>query len=250
MSNRVISKEYESAKEILKFTDYVAMPVTIDASAVDEVAGKKIMKAGTPLGASSGSILLDGAKAINKLTTAIAGSVTTGSAGVDEIKWTAVTPGVDGGKVKITFVEGSATEITTVAVTTSGEHEIITVTLAKPSDDVTASVADVIAAVKNHEPVSEENAAGGLVVGVPGDGVTPTTTIATLANAAELTGGADATVAGSEGILLKDVDVTDGDREGAMVIYGYIDVSKIDETIPIPGDEGLAKQLPKITFLK
>lgn len=50
--------------------------------------------------------------------------------------------------------------------------------------------------------------------------------------------------AGAEGVLLYDVDVTDGDREGAMVIYGYINVDKI------PAEPVAEVDLPKITFLK
>lgn len=49
---------------------------------------------------------------------------------------------------------------------------------------------------------------------------------------------------GAEGILLYDVDVTNGPREGSMVIYGYIDIAKMPDE---PVEEII---LPKITFMK
>jgi len=50
--------------------------------------------------------------------------------------------------------------------------------------------------------------------------------------------------AGAEGVLLYDVDVTSGPREGSMVISGYIDVNKI------PAAPVAEVNLPKITFMK
>lgn len=49
---------------------------------------------------------------------------------------------------------------------------------------------------------------------------------------------------GAEGVLLYDVDVTNGPREGSMILYGYIDLNKIPEA---PVEEVV---LPKITFMK
>ena len=48
----------------------------------------------------------------------------------------------------------------------------------------------------------------------------------------------------AEGVLLYDVDVTNGPREGSMILYGYIDLNKIPEA---PVEEVV---LPKITFMK
>jgi len=49
---------------------------------------------------------------------------------------------------------------------------------------------------------------------------------------------------GAEGVLLYDVDVTNGPREGSMVISGYVDVNKI------PAAPVAEINLPKITFMK
>lgn len=48
----------------------------------------------------------------------------------------------------------------------------------------------------------------------------------------------------AEGVLLYDVDVTYGPREGSMVIYGYINIDKIPKA-PVA-----EVNLPKITFMK
>ena len=49
---------------------------------------------------------------------------------------------------------------------------------------------------------------------------------------------------GAEGVLLYDVDVTNGEREGAMILYGYVNVDKIPKA-PVA-----EINLPKITFMK
>ncbi|MCQ4921554.1 hypothetical protein NE686_00530 [Tissierella carlieri] len=49
---------------------------------------------------------------------------------------------------------------------------------------------------------------------------------------------------GAEGVLLYDVDVTNGSREGAMVIWGFIDLAKI------PTEPVAEINLPQITFMK
>lgn len=49
--------------------------------------------------------------------------------------------------------------------------------------------------------------------------------------------------AAAEGVLLYDVDVTNGPREGAMVIAGFIDLAKI------PKAPAETVDLPRITFL-
>ena len=48
----------------------------------------------------------------------------------------------------------------------------------------------------------------------------------------------------AEGVLLYDVDVTDGPREGSMVISGFIDLAKVEA----PVAEAVAV-LPRITFM-
>lgn len=49
---------------------------------------------------------------------------------------------------------------------------------------------------------------------------------------------------GAEGVLLYDVNVTNGPREGAMVIWGFIDLAKT------PAEPVAEINLPQITFMK
>jgi len=59
------------------------------------------------------------------------------------------------------------------------------------------------------------------------------------------------TVAGSgvdaEGVLLNDVDVTNGDAPGAMLIHGFVNLSKLPE---VPSADAIAALKTRITFLK
>lgn len=52
----------------------------------------------------------------------------------------------------------------------------------------------------------------------------------------------------SQGVLLHDVDVTDGETNATMVVAGYIDINKIEESAqPV---EAVQTALTKITFMK
>lgn len=51
-------------------------------------------------------------------------------------------------------------------------------------------------------------------------------------------------------ILLHDVDVTDGDANGTIVIFGFVDLLKLDEDVQELIDETMIEQLSKITFIK
>ena len=52
----------------------------------------------------------------------------------------------------------------------------------------------------------------------------------------------------SQGILLHDVDVTDGDANATMLVFGFVDLNKI-ETAAQPVTEAQTA-LTKITFMK
>lgn len=61
----------------------------------------------------------------------------------------------------------------------------------------------------------------------------------------------DASAEGAEGVLLNDVDVTHGAKEGAMLIHGFVAVDKL----PYGDDnadaaEAAAEVLPMIKFIK
>lgn len=50
----------------------------------------------------------------------------------------------------------------------------------------------------------------------------------------------------SQGILLHDVDVTDGKNNGTILVAGYVDINKLDITVNTTAQTALTK----ITFMK
>lgn len=51
------------------------------------------------------------------------------------------------------------------------------------------------------------------------------------------------------GILLHDVDVTGGDANAALLIFGFVNIDRLDESVQ-PDDAAKAALAGKITFLK
>ena len=65
-------------------------------------------------------------------------------------------------------------------------------------------------------------------------------------NEASASGDSDA-----KGILLHDVDVTTGDANGTLLIFGFVNVDRIDATVMAKNNEYVKKALDgKIYFLK
>lgn len=54
----------------------------------------------------------------------------------------------------------------------------------------------------------------------------------------------------AKGILLHDVDVTTGDANGTLLIFGFVNVDRIDSTVMAKNDEYVKKALKGIYFLK
>lgn len=52
----------------------------------------------------------------------------------------------------------------------------------------------------------------------------------------------------AQGVLLHDVDVTDGEGNGTLLVWGFVNESRLDSDVSIPAEVKAA--LPKITFLK
>ena len=52
----------------------------------------------------------------------------------------------------------------------------------------------------------------------------------------------------AQGILLHDVDVTAGANNGSMLVFGVVDINKID-TKDLPAED-VQKALPRIIFMK
>lgn len=61
----------------------------------------------------------------------------------------------------------------------------------------------------------------------------------------------EASASGAKGILLHDVDVTTGNANGTLLIFGFVNVDRIDATVMAKNDEYVKKALDgKIYFLK
>lgn len=66
----------------------------------------------------------------------------------------------------------------------------------------------------------------------------------------------DATSAGNDGkaatgVLLHDVDVTDGDANGTLLIWGFVDLTKVDSTTAaLITATRMTELAGKVTFLK
>lgn len=54
----------------------------------------------------------------------------------------------------------------------------------------------------------------------------------------------------AKGILLHDVDVTAGDANGTLLIFGFVNVDRIDATVMAKNDEYVREALKGIYFLK
>lgn len=51
------------------------------------------------------------------------------------------------------------------------------------------------------------------------------------------------------GILLHDVDVTQGDNNGAVLLFGFVDTNRIDSTTSAKINAAIKTKLNKITFV-
>ena len=60
----------------------------------------------------------------------------------------------------------------------------------------------------------------------------------------------DSVASDAKGILLHDVDVTTGDANGTLLIFGFVNVDRIDATTMAKNDEYVKKALNGIYFIK
>lgn len=51
------------------------------------------------------------------------------------------------------------------------------------------------------------------------------------------------------GVLLHDVDVTTGDNNGTLLLFGFVNTNRLDETTKGKITADIKKALPKITFM-
>lgn len=57
-------------------------------------------------------------------------------------------------------------------------------------------------------------------------------------------------VSNAVGIILHDVDVTAGDANATILLWGFVNVNKMESDIQALITDDVAEALPKITFLK
>ena len=105
--------------------------------------------------------------------------------------------------------------------------------------DIVSTVTEVVEAINDHFDVSQL-----IEAEATGDG-DPDATAAIAVAATPLAGGDDGSGFEAEGVLLHDVDVTYGDAPGQMIVWGFIDKSKLDED---PCDDAVAALAGRIVF--
>lgn len=105
--------------------------------------------------------------------------------------------------------------------------------------DIVSTVTEVVEAINDHFDVSQL-----IEAEATGDG-DPDTTAAIAVAATPLAEGDDGSGFEAEGVLLHDVDVTYGDAPGQMIVWGFIDKSKLDED---PCDDAVAALAGRIVF--
>lgn len=216
--SKFMETEFVSTKEILKFPDhYVALAVMVDDSDVEaDENGKKIVKKGTIVGGNSKSAIdnLD-EKVGEKYVALVKNYVIAGNEGANNaLRVEVVDP--DEAAASLTIVD-PGTNSAELSVTVSGKD--VTVNLATSAEGVEVSTAKQVADAINASATAKVIVKASYY-GV-GDGVVAAKTKTTLAN-----GGASSAT-GAEGVLMNDVDVTYGDKEGAMIIHGFVAADKL-----------------------
>jgi hypothetical protein len=66
----------------------------------------------------------------------------------------------------------------------------------------------------------------------------------------EVNEASSAAASDAKGILLHDVDVTTGDANGTLLIFGFVNADRIDETVMEKNNEYVKEALKGIYFLK
>ncbi|HHT47379.1 MAG TPA: hypothetical protein GX004_08895 [Firmicutes bacterium] len=244
--SKFLETEFVSTKEVLKFPDhYVALAVMVDDADVQaNEDGKKIVPKGTIVGGKSSPVLANLNEPVveKHADPAVKAGLTTGEDNdVDlnnEIVWEAVTAGHIGNLITVTLVDpDKASE--SLSITVTGFD--IVVSLATGADKaITSTPATIVSAVN-------ADTSAKLLVLAAGTGTDPVEAV----SKTYLSGGADPQTTGAEGVLLNDVDVTHGPKEGAMLVHGFVAVDKLPYSTgnaAVAAAAGLV--LPMIKFIK
>jgi len=101
---------------------------------------------------------------------------------------------------------------------------------------IVSTVAEVVDAINGHFDVAKL---------IEAEAIGKDSGLAIAVAATPLAGGDDGSGYEAEGVLLYDVDVTHGDAPGAMIVWGFIDKSKLDED---PCDDAVAALAGRIVF--
>ncbi|TLN00363.1 hypothetical protein FDZ73_19665 [bacterium] len=230
---------FTGTKEILKYADHESISVMVESDGIVANAdGKKIVAAGTIVGGKTQAVLTNRQEPVQKKNTqGTYDSATLAPAGVNnDIVFTAKTAGASGISVEILNpgAANQALKVTTV-------NNKISVSLATDAGSaITSTAAQVIAAV-NNDPDASERVSVANAAANDGTGVMAAVALTPLA------GGAVSTGTAAEGVLLYDVNVTNGDHPGAMVIRGTVNQNQIPEA---PCADALAALKGRIVFMK
>lgn len=222
---KFVETQFTNKTEILKFPDhYVALAVTVDDTGIIANAyGKKIVPAGTIVGGSTKSNLqYENEPVADKYSpVAVAANLTTGTTGSkNAILWTAVEAGLTGNEISVALIDPSGVSKTLV-VTVSGKD--ISVSLATDdSGTITSTSAEVSAAI-NADADAKLLVLTSVDLTCNDNGSGKVTAKAKTT----LSGGDVGAATNAEGVLLNDVDVTYGPKEGAMIIHGFVSVDKM-----------------------
>lgn len=246
---KFVETQYTNKVEILKFPDhYVALAVTVDdTGVVANASGKKIVPAGCIVGgATKPTLEHENEPVADKYSpVAVAASLTTGTAeSKNAILWTAVKAGLAGNGISVALVDPAGAS-KSLAVTVADND--ISVSLATDAGGSVISTAAEVSAAINADASAKllVLASVDLTGNDNGSGKVTAKAKTSLAN------GDTGTATNAEGVLLNDVDVTYGPRDGAMVIHGFVSVDKMPYGNANADAGRIASSvLPMIKFIK
>jgi hypothetical protein len=231
MNLRIEKTTYTQDPEWLASDKKVHRPggVTIDSTKVAAVDGKKILKAGSPIGkGSSGKF--------EPYTAAVAASKSLGVvADKNAIKFTANGAGAAGNAIKVQLLDPSGND-KALGVSISGDTIVVSLATG-PAGAITSTAAEVIAAVNKDLVVKQ-------LVTAANSGTSDGTGVCAAVEATALAGGTAATVVPTD-LLFNTVDVTDGDEIAGSLLVGVV----LEARLPVALDAVCKATLKGITLV-
>ena len=218
MANRVKTQTYGNINQILFNTDpQVSVSILVSNSGIDAGSdGKKVVKAGTPM---TGSLEARGT------AFTVAGTTDSGTKGVYTVQIT--TAAAVGDKITI---EGTAYECAAAedigAKKFAGANAAAQVTsllkMVVTDDFVVSATSGATDKITFTQKVAETDNS-------PSASGTQASEGTMAISSATVTAGSTGTVSSNAvGVLLHDVDVTAGNENGTLLIFGFVDLNKID----------------------